>query len=619
MQITDMLTQYNRNLANGIEPQSGTQGIKQVVSSLQQMAVGNVFEGSINHMENGVVTIGLSDGKTVQARLDGNVSVNVGESMFFQVKSNSGEQIAIRPFSDGIASNPTLLKALDAANLQVNARMLTMVNTMMEQSMSIDKQSLMQMARLVMGNSDMNVSDIVQMTKLGIPVTEEMAAQFENYKSDQYAVLDQLETVMKELPAKLTNGSISREQLIDLNKQIADIFIGNFKEDNLNQGQPEIGAFAKTMPDSMNSEPLQAKIENGILQTKDGSVLLQADVNQQSGPDQMMVEKVPVEKTVSESATAKAVLSEIVPEETKAVVIEENGRGQQMKSPIQQIALSDTTLQQVFGNKSIQQFANQLQSIPEFRNHPLLFTEGALNTNVTTKELLQAIRDVLADTNENNKAELSEFLTSKNYRILLRSVMEDDWLLKPQDLQTENKVKELYGRLNTQMEQIENTLKSFGQNSTQFSDTAAGIRSNIQFMNYINQTYAYVQIPLKLSGQNVHSDLYVYTDRRREKADKDEFSAFLHLDMEHLGATDVSIKMRQKKVTTNFYLSDDVSYNLIMEHMDLLEERLEKKGYSMTIQVTNQDEKVNFVEELLKADQSSAGGMVHRYSFDMRA
>jgi len=328
---------------------------------------------------------------------------------------------------------------------------------------------------------------------------------------------------------------------------------------------------------------------------------------------------VPVEKTLSETATEKVVSSEIAPEEVKTEIMEENGRGQQVKSPIQQTVLSDTTLQQVFGNKSLQQIANQLQSIPEFSNHPVLFTEGALNANISTKELLKVIRDVLADTSGNNKAELSEFLTSKNYRTLLRSVMEDEWLLKPQDLQTENKVKELYGRLNTQMEQIESTLKAFSQNTTQFSDTTAGIRSNIQFMNYINQTYAYVQIPLKLSGQNAHSDLYVYTDKRREKTDKDEFSAFLHLDMEHLGSTDVSIKMRQKKVTTNFYLSDDVSYNLIMEHMDILEERLEKKGYSMTIQVTNQEEKVNLVEELLKVDQPSAGGMVHRYSFDMRA
>ena len=109
MQITDMLNQYNRNIANGTEISGGTQGIRQIASSLQQLSVGNVFEGSITHMENGVVTLGLSDGKTIQARLDSGVSVRVGESMFFQVRSNSGTQIEIRPFSQAGGMNPALL------------------------------------------------------------------------------------------------------------------------------------------------------------------------------------------------------------------------------------------------------------------------------------------------------------------------------------------------------------------------------------------------------------------------------------------------------------------------------------------------------------------------------
>ena len=167
MQITDMLNQYNRNLANGTQIANGTQGIKQVVSSIQEMSVGNVFEGNINQMEGGVVTLGLPDGKTIQARLDSGVSVRVGESMFFQVRSNSGSQIEIRPFSSASGSNPTLLNALKAANLPVNGKMLTMVNTMMEQSMSIDKQSLTQMARFVMGNDGMDAASIVQMVKIG--------------------------------------------------------------------------------------------------------------------------------------------------------------------------------------------------------------------------------------------------------------------------------------------------------------------------------------------------------------------------------------------------------------------------------------------------------------------
>ena len=226
MQISDMLNQYNRNISNGTEISGGTQGIRQVMSSLQNMPVGNVFEGSVNHMENGVVTLGLPDGKTIQAKLDSGVSVRVGESMFFQVRSNNGAQIAIRPFSNGTGANPTLLNALKAANLPVNGKTVTMVNAMMEQAMSIDKQSLLHMAKLVLGNDGMDAASIVQMAKLGIPITEEMAAQFENYKFDQYAILDQLEAVLEMLPENLSGKGMGEEKFLEFNQKMLELFLG---------------------------------------------------------------------------------------------------------------------------------------------------------------------------------------------------------------------------------------------------------------------------------------------------------------------------------------------------------------------------------------------------------
>ena len=53
--------------------------------------------------------------------------------------------------------------------------------------------------------------------------------------------------------------------------------------------------------------------------------------------------------------------------------------------------------------------------------------------------------------------------------------------------------------------------------------------------------------------------------------------------------------------------------------MDELCERLEKRGFQVKLSVSGQEKKVNFVEELLKQGSPSAGGAVHRYSFDVRA
>lgn len=618
MQITDIMNQYNRNLANGTEISSGTQGIKQIVSSLQEMAVGNVFEGSINQMDNGIVTLGLPDGKMIQAKLDSGVSVREGESMFFQVRSNNGAQIAIRPFSNGITTNPTLLHALEAANIQANGKMITMVNTMMEQSMSIDKQSLLHMAKLVMGNDQMDITSIVQMAKLGIPVTEEMAAQFENYKSDQYAIIDQLESVMELLPEKLAGGSLNPKELLDFNQQMMKIFLGN--------------------GDLPAAEQSVQNTENVAQQTEDGKVLvLDSGGSQQSaeGLKQAALDalEIPIQTVTADGK--EAVLQENVLQEDNPVYVKPGETDVVQQAKAHQAALdsenqipaqtaesgkySPDRIKNLLSDAQIQQLSKQLKQVPELSQNPVLFSEGALSEDIKSKELLQFLEQAFSSENPFSRQALGSLVSSKAYRALVRNVMEKQWLLKPEELTTEHKVEELYERLDRQLGQMEKVLKEFGQNTQQLTNTAANVRENIQFMNQLNQTYAYVQIPLKLAGQNAHSDLYVYTDKRKARQKDGELTAFLHLDLDHLGSTDVSIKLHQKKVTTNFYIKDDVSYQLLMDHLDELERRLNEKGYHAKIHVENQEEKVNFVEDLLKQGTPSAGGMVHRYSFDVRA
>ncbi len=622
MQITDIMNQYNRNLANGVETPSGSQGMKQVVSSLQEMAVGNVFEGSIQHMENGVATLGLADGKTVQARIDSGVTVRQGESMFFQVRSNNGMQIAIRPFSNGLNTNPTILNALKAANLQANAKMVTMVNTMMEQAMPIDKQSLAHMAKLVAGNSTMDITSIVQMAKLGIPVTEEMAAQFENYKSDQYAILDQLETIMETLPEQLADGGLSQKELLDLNRQMIKIFLGGMEQtegsdeavsdakqpawaaDGASQGA---GGKAEAVLDG--KEPVQAAgkealLEEALNQTKSG---IQA--GKANGKEEALLQE----------ASTLAEEGKLQENNREGILAKDSGKEiLQEGKQIQETYARPDSLKYALSDAQLQQLSRHLSKIPELSKNPALFQDGQLSGELTSKEVLQLLEQAFSSDSPFSKQALGSLFSSKAYRALARNVMERQWLLRPEELETEHKVGELYQRLDRQMGQMERALKDFGQNTQQLSDTASNVRENIQFMNQLNQTYAYVQIPLKMAGQNAHSDLYVYTDKRKKHEKDGELTAFLHLDLDHLGSTDVSVKMRQKKVSTNFYLKDDISYQLLLEHLDELERR-ENKGYQVKIHVSNQEEKVNFVEDMIKQGAPSAGGMVHRYSFDVRA
>lgn len=104
-------------------------------------------------------------------------------------------------------------------------RTLVMVDTMMQEQMSIGRQSILDMAKLVGANPDANVQTIVQMTKLGLPVTEEMAAQFENYLSDRQALVGEMDLAAGHMMELLSDEALSPETAFSLYGKMLDIFM----------------------------------------------------------------------------------------------------------------------------------------------------------------------------------------------------------------------------------------------------------------------------------------------------------------------------------------------------------------------------------------------------------
>ena len=169
MHISDMLGQYNRNVSSGTEELKAASGMQKVVSTLEELSSGSVFEGTVSSVKNGKVTLALSDGQTISARLSGKVQLSQGTPMFFQVKSNDGETIEIKPYTGaGSGGNPILTNALAEGNVPVTERNLAMFDAMMKEQMPIDKQSLMNMARIA--NTLVNDPDKIK-TAAGLLMT----------------------------------------------------------------------------------------------------------------------------------------------------------------------------------------------------------------------------------------------------------------------------------------------------------------------------------------------------------------------------------------------------------------------------------------------------------------
>ena len=204
------------------------------------------------------------------ARLDGKISLMEGESMFFQVKSNDGTQIAIRPFAiDGAGANYTLMQALSAAGLSAQPEYLSMVDRMMEEQMPIDRESLQQMARLVNANPRIDVQTLVQMQKLGIPITVENASQFENYMNDSQAITRELDALIEQFPQSLTGtegAPVKTETMRQLGNELLQILTDGLEEvpQQIQSPEPDMAYNL----DGLNYESVQTDTAETQMQTE---------------------------------------------------------------------------------------------------------------------------------------------------------------------------------------------------------------------------------------------------------------------------------------------------------------------------------------------------------------
>lgn len=613
MHISDMLGQYNRNISSGTEELKAASGMQKVVSTMEELSSGSVFEGTVSSVKNGKVTLALSDGQTITARLSGKVPLSQGTPMFFQVKSNDGATIEIKPYTGaGSGGNPILTNALTEGTVPVTERNLAMVDAMMKEQMPIDKQSLLNMARIANMNPGVNITTVVSMTKLGIPVSPEMAAQFANYMTDEHAILQEMDQAMNELADLAGSSDLTPDQAVQMNQKIVTILLPE---------QTVTGA-------PVNAE---GQIETGGQTTAEGQIVTGGQITaegQTTSEGQILTDGRlgAEEQTVNGEQTTTA--GQAIQEGTGGQAIGEVLSDQQFSSLgrlLQNIpSLVEST--KLFPEAMEQDiFIDTLEDESVAQN---LMTEGAaweaadgktaLDKNLTVSDFLRTVSQILSENNGMASQSIQKLFGSDAYKSLLRNVMEQQWLIQPEALKQEKKISQLYEKLEQQMKQVEDALKEAGVTKTRFPDTATEVRGNIEFMNQLNQAYTYVQVPLKLSGQNANGELYVYTNKKNLRDPDAELSAFLHLDLEHLGSTDVSVKMQHRNVKTNFYMADDASYDLVEKYLPVLEQKLKDKGYQCTITMTKEEKKVSFGDDFLRKDMPQTGTL-HRYSFDVRA
>ncbi len=159
-------------------------------------------------------------------------------------------------------------------------------------------------------------------------------------------------------------------------------------------------------------------------------------------------------------------------------------------------------------------------------------------------------------------------------------------------------VKEVYKDIYKKLEMVRGILENSNvPGKEDILNRVDSLKSNISFLNELNNHSVYFQIPLKVFDRNTTGELYILKrNNGRNRIDPQNATVFISLDTENLGQVDSLISVSKKNVSLNLRLEKDEIYDFIKENYIQLYEGLLKKGYKLVdIKYRLIDEKVNLL------------------------
>lgn len=574
---------------------SGNKGerLMRLQNEIRNLKPGQTIQGTVVSRNGNSVQIELAQDYAINAKIDKSVSLALGQMMSFEVKSNSSSFMSLAPLYTNTANTATILRALAAAGLPETSANIEMVAKMMEEGMPIDKDSILNMSRMLLDFPGQNPTSIIQMTRLELPVTLENIEQFEHYQNASHQILGSVDTIMEELPQTFTAlvNEGQGEQALAFYSAVIDIFTNSGAEDGtVTLQQTEAGEVPAQEGAASAGEAAQATAqETGSAENAaadKAAQMMNALLTE-------LPEGAPQTGQLSGAAAETGVLEENAQAAGREPVLSEE-QWKQLGDMLKGLGVDGQTAEQI------------------------------RNGELPAKDVLQLIRHLLTGAQRKDVPEqaLQRLLGGNAFKELLKEQIGRQWLIEPRDVADKKQVEQLYERIREQTARLSQAFDHVGKGDAPAARSVQNLQSNVDFMNQMNHLYTYVQLPLKMLGSNAHGDLYVYTNKKNLAAKDGQVSALLHLDMEHLGPLDVYVTMKEKQVSTNFTVMDDSVLDLIGDNIEILNKRLESRGYSLKAQMhvkeeAEEEEESSIMQTLLHQQKNIS--VLSRTSFDMRA
>lgn len=515
---------------------------EQVNRQIRALVPGQTLRGEVVSREGNNAQIRLLQDVLVDAKVDADIRLELGQNITFQVKNN-GQTLNLSPLFTNMATEGTVLKALDMASLPVNENTVAMTKQLMDAGLPIDKNTLQQIWHESNAFPDAEILDLVNLHKVELPVTEENITQMASYRNLTHqltaGIAETGESLTNMLQGLVESGDI--EQAATIYSEVLELLA--FED-----------AAGETVTGQQQTEgPLP---EPGVDVTVTSEEAEQMPVK----PSATAPEAVPGQKTIIEEPTETA---------------PDNGQ----------------TIKENPG-------AEKTQEAPQLQNLQKLLKQG-----LETKDI-PLLRSIL------HNSKVAE---------LPAKLLADRWSIKPEDVESPEKVEELYQKLGKQLKGLSNLLEENGQRGSSAYQNVTNLSQNVDFLQQINQTYAYIQLPLHLrQGEHKTGELFVYTNKKNLARKDGQVSALLHLDMEHLGPLDVYVALKDTKVSTKFYVQNDAILDYLEANMDVLTERLQKRGYDCKCETTLHTELQQTAQAMTPLLKTEGSVPVAQYAFDVR-
>ncbi len=591
MQIGNpLIRSYDQNIqsSRNAEQTKGSEQTGQVrnQADLSGLSEGSVFRGEITDINGERVTIATDNKGQITARLQADMELTIGDKMLFSVKENSMNnntaQILIKPLFDSLYSAQTqvLEKALEGTGLSPTEKNFSAAKELMEAGMPLDKANMVKLLSQSMKFEGTSMHTLAALNKMNIPVTAENIAQYERYESLNHQLTGDIGATAEGMAdfASAFPKDMEGLKLLSIAKELTQII------------SPDSGA--------VDSETMSAKLS----QEMSGEV---TELVSEENPHNLNV--VANEGNMKDATTVAG-----------AENVNVNAASENADESVNQPALSKEMIDNIvektdLSKEEVTKLADQLKKL-DIPNEQI---RQIMNQTDDSGNMLKNILEKI-HASDKNSAEIHNLLKSNEFKKLFTDMVKKEFSLNPNEMKDPKEIDELYNKIIKQTENFENTISAKGGDSGNLHQNSQNMQQNMHFMQELNNQMVYAQMPLKLSNQNANSELFVYADKRKLAGKRDDISVMLHLDMDHLGATDVKITLTGTNVNARFYLDDKESVEVVADNMDMLAKQLTERGFSLTNEVVLRNPKESPNKVVDEIVDSNAEKSIKRFTFDAR-